>query len=74
MWLVELVNNQPLPVHYQITVSGTTGTITGLTPFTEYSCRISAFTVLPGPMTDPAVNVTTSQSGIIIHTVVIIQL
>ena len=39
-------------------------TITMLIPFTEYSCRISAFTVLPGPTSDP-VNVTTSQSGII---------
>ena len=35
-----------------------------LTPFTEYSCRISAFTVLPGPTSDP-INVTTSQSGIV---------
>ena len=36
-----------------------------LTPFTEYSCRISAFTVLPGPMSDPPINVTTSQPGIV---------
>ena len=35
-----------------------------LTPFAEYSCRIYAFTVLPGPTSDP-VNVTTSQSGIL---------
>ena len=35
-----------------------------LTPFTEYSCRIYAFTVLPGPTSDP-INITTFQSGIV---------
>jgi len=35
-----------------------------LSPFTEYSCRISAFTVLPGPISAP-VNVTTAEAGTI---------
>jgi len=35
-----------------------------LSPFTEYSCTVSAFTVLPGPMSAP-VNVTTAEAGTI---------
>ena len=40
------------------------GTITELAPFTNYSCRILATTVLPGPMSDP-VNIRTLESGIV---------
>ena len=39
------------------------GTIDGLRRFTEYGCTIYAFTVLPGPASDPVVNVTTLPSG-----------
>jgi len=31
------------------------GTVTGLSPFTEYSCTIHAVTVAEGPVSDPVV-------------------
>ena len=34
-----------------------------LSPFTEYICTISAFSVSPGPPSDP-INVVTAQAGI----------
>ena len=40
------------------------GTVGSLNPFTEYSCSVFAFTVLPGPTSDPPIEVTTDQSGI----------
>ena len=38
------------------------GTVDGLSPFTEYTCTISASTVSPGPVSDP-ITVRTAQSG-----------
>ena len=46
----------------QVAFTSTTGTVSELNPFTEYTCTISAFTILPGPLSDPAV-VTTAQLG-----------
>ena len=46
--------------------TGTTGIVGSLNPFTEYNCSIFAFTVLPGPASDPPIKVTTDQSGITI--------
>ena len=37
-------------------------TVSMLSPFTEYTCTISALTVLSGPKSDP-VTVVTAQSG-----------
>ena len=47
-------------------VSGTntTQTITGLRPFTRYTCTLYATTVLNGPTTDP-LTVLTAQQGVI---------
>ena len=45
-------------------MSSTTGIVNGLSPFTEYTCAVFAFTVLPGPMSDPIIVVTAQQSGI----------
>ena len=39
------------------------GTVTGLSPFTVYSCKIFAVTVANGPMSDPPVVVTTAEAG-----------
>jgi len=38
------------------------GTVTGLSPFTVYSCTILASTVADGPMSDPLV-VRTAEEG-----------
>ena len=40
------------------------GTITGLSPFTEYGCTVLATTVSPGPVSD-LTNVTTLESGML---------
>ena len=37
----------------QDTFTNTMGIVSGLSPFTEYSCTISAFTVSLGPQSDP---------------------
>ena len=39
-------------------------TISGLSPFTEYSCTVFASTVQPGPMSEPT-TVRTSEAGIV---------
>ena len=49
--------------HLQVTINITTGTVIDLSPFTEYSCTVSAFTVSPGPVSN-SISVTTAQSGI----------
>ena len=41
----------------------TTGTVNGLSPFTNYTCTILATTVIAGPMSDP-ITVRTDESGI----------
>ena len=41
----------------------TTGTINGLSPFTNYTCTILVTTVMAGPMSDP-ITVRTNESGI----------
>ena len=41
----------------------TTGTINGLSPFTNYTCTILVTTVMDGPMSDP-ITVRTNESGI----------
>ena len=45
----------------------TAGTVDKLSPFTEYTCTIFAFTVLPGPMSDNITVATAQQSGITNH-------
>ena len=40
------------------------GSVTGLSPFTVYSCTIFAVTVANGPISDPY-EVTTAQAGIL---------
>lgn len=37
----------------QDTFTNTMGIVSGLSPFTEYACTISAFTVSLGPQSDP---------------------
>ena len=37
----------------QDTFTNTVGIVSGLSPFTEYNCSISAFTVSLGPQSDP---------------------
>ena len=41
---------------------GTSANVTGLKPFTSYSCKVAAFTVSLGPYS-ASVNVTTQQDG-----------
>ena len=45
-------------------MNSTAGKVEQLSPFTEYTCTIFAFTVLPGPISDPITVVTAQQSGI----------
>ena len=52
-------------------MNSTTGTVDRLSPFTEYICTIFAFTVLPGPMSDPIAIKTAQQSGITNHSVTV---
>ena len=40
------------------------GTVTGLSPFTDYSCTIFAITVADGPMNDPIVE-RTAEGGVL---------
>ena len=47
----------------QRSFTNASGTVDGLSPFTEYACTISASTVSPGPVSDP-ITVRTAQSGI----------
>ena len=56
-WYVNIENFQ-----VNITSTATMGTVTGLSPFTEYSCTIHAVSVADGPVSDPAV-VTTTEAG-----------
>jgi len=39
------------------------GTVSGLSPFTDYSCTIFATTVADGPVSDPFVVVRTAEAG-----------
>ena len=45
-------------------MNSTAGKVERLNPFTEYTCTIFAFTVLPGPTGDPITVITAQQSGI----------
>ena len=47
---------------FNVTDDATMGTVTGLSPFTVYSCTIFAVTVADGPVSDPLV-VTTAEGG-----------
>jgi len=47
---------------FNVTDDATMGTVTGLSPFTVYSCTIFAVTVAGGPVSDPLV-VTTAEGG-----------
>ena len=57
--IIEDVQAGEVEVHIALT---TLINITNLKPFTEYSCRVAAVTVLPGPHS-PSVNITTDQDG-----------
>ena len=41
------------------------GSVTGLSPFTDYSCTIHAVTVVDGPVSDPVI-ARTAEAGMVI--------
>ena len=54
-------------MYSQVNVTGTAtmGTVSGLGPFTDYSCTIHAVTGSDGPVSDPVI-VRTPEAGMVI--------
>ena len=55
-----------LYIQVNITGAAMMGTVTGLSPFTDYSCTIFAVTVTNGPVSDPVI-VRTAEAGIVVN-------
>jgi len=49
-------------IHANITGTATQGTVTGLTPYTKYTCAIYTVTGSDGPVSEP-ITVTTDYGG-----------
>ena len=55
-----------LYIQVNITGAAMMGTVTGISPFTDYSCTIFAVTVNDGPVSDPVI-VRTAEAGIVVN-------
>ena len=55
-----------LYIQVNITGAAMMGIVTGLSPFTNYSCTLFAVTVTNGPVSDPII-VRTAEAGIVVN-------